>query len=110
MRADANPCGEVLIDASRHEELRILRPSVGALYELYLLLAQRLAVSFWRVLLVRGSIPDVTIEDDKRRSTLGLFKRLKSLGDADCVVRIPHSQNIPPISQERVATSSVKAM
>jgi len=43
----------VLIDALGHEELRVLGPSVAALGKTDLLVAERLAVGFGGVLLVR---------------------------------------------------------
>ena len=69
-RADAG--GEVLADAVGHEELRVLRPAVGALGELDFLVAQRLAVGRGGVLLVRRAVADVAVEDDQRRPALGL--------------------------------------
>ena len=97
-RADAG--GEVLIHTVGHEELRVFRPSVAAFGEADLLLAERLAVSRSGVLLVRGPVTDVAIEDDKGGAALGLPEDLESVLDAVDVVGVANPQDIPAITQE----------
>ena len=55
----------MLVNAIRHQELRVFRPSVGALGEPDLFVAERLAMSFRSVLFVGRAVPDVAIENDQ---------------------------------------------
>src|SRR5713226_5037850 len=55
---------EMLSHAVRHQEFRVLRPTVGTLGETNLFLAKRLAVGLLRILLMRRSISDMTIHND----------------------------------------------
>ena len=55
-----------LVHAIRHQELGIFRPAVISLRQPDLFLAQRLAVRRAGVLLVRGAVGDVAIDDDER--------------------------------------------
>ena len=64
-RADA--VREVLDDAVRNQELRVLGPAVEPLRGANLLLAERLAVRRGRVLHVRRPVADVAVDDDQRR-------------------------------------------
>src|SRR6266853_2093305 len=91
---------EVLINFGRREELRIFGPSVGALGKLYLVVAQRFAVSFSGVLLMRRAVPDVTIQNDKGGAACLLFEYIQSVLDTLDVVGVANSQNIPAIGQE----------
>ena len=80
----------MLIDAIGHQKLRLLGPSVSALYKLYLILTQRLAMRLGRVLLVRGSVADVAVQDDQSGPTLRRLEGLNSLMDAGRIVGIAH--------------------
>src|SRR2546430_14570494 len=77
-RADAG--GEVLADAVGDQELRLLRPPVAALGQANLVVAERLAVGRGGVLLVRGAVADVAIEDDERGTP--------QIGRASCRERV----------------------
>ena len=68
--ADAG--GEVLADAVGDEELRVLGPAVEALAQADFLLAERLAVRLGGVLLVRGTVADVAVQDDEGGAALRL--------------------------------------
>ena len=59
------PVREVFIHAIGNQELRVLRPSIGALGQAHFFDAQRLAVRGGGVLLVRGSVADVAVEHDE---------------------------------------------
>src|ERR1700757_3528586 len=66
-RAELFPAGtevfrEMLVDASRNQEFFVLRPTVGALRELHLFVAQRFAMRTGGVLFVRGAIPDMALD------------------------------------------------
>ncbi len=56
----------------RHEEVRVLRPAVGALREADLLLAERRAMRLRRVLRVRRAVRDVRAHDHDARPRIGL--------------------------------------
>src|SRR5262249_51418198 len=62
-RPDAG--GEVLHDTVGDEELRVFRPAVEAFAQLDLVVAEGLAVRRRGVLLVRGAVADVAVEDDE---------------------------------------------
>ena len=63
----AKAVAQTVIDAFGHQKLRILRPAVETLCETDLLLAQRVAVSRRRVLLMRGAVTDGAVENDESR-------------------------------------------
>ena len=56
---------EMFVDAIRYQKLRVFRPSVRALGQPYLFIAERLAVRFCGVLLVGRAVPDVAIQNDQ---------------------------------------------
>ena len=75
-RADA--VGEMLVHAVRHQELRILGPAVEPLGVSDLVLAERFAMGFGRVLLVRCAVADMALDNDQRgpaRSRVGEVER-----------------------------------
>src|SRR5262249_53954108 len=66
---------EVLGDAVRNQELRILRPAVRSLGETDLLRPQGLTVRRAGVLLVRRAVADVAVHDDERRPIVRALER-----------------------------------
>src|SRR5208337_5022779 len=94
------PRREMLLDALGDKELRILGPTVEALAEADLLVAQGLAMSLGSVLLVRRTIADVAIQDNKCGAALRLTECLQGVLDAVNVVGVANAQDIPPITQE----------
>ena len=98
---------ETLANAVGDEELRIGRPSIGLLGESDLLLAQRLAVGGRGVLLVRRAPADVAVDDDHRRTVVGLVEGLEGVDESVDVVRIADPQDVPAVPANRVATSSL---
>src|SRR5215471_546936 len=91
---------KVIVDAVRHEELRVLRPAICALGQADLVIAQWLAVSFRRVLLMRRTVADMAIQNNEGRSLLRLSENLKGAFDPIDVVGITNAQDIPPVRQE----------
>ena len=67
----ADAVAEMVVDAVRHQELRILGPAVEALGEAHFLLAERIAVRGGGVLLVRRAVADDAVDDDQRRLVVG---------------------------------------
>ena len=98
--ARADPGREVLVDTVGDEKLRVFGPSVAALGKADLLVAERLAVGFGGVLLVRGTVADVAVENDEGRAALRLPEDLKGVLDAIDVVGVADPQNVPPVTQE----------
>src|SRR5439155_14514363 len=88
-RPDAG--GEVLADAVGDQQLRLLRPPIAALGEANLLLTERLAVGRGRVVLVRGAVADVAVEDDERGTPLRLPEDAEDPFDAIEVVGVAHA-------------------
>ena len=91
---------EVLADAVGNQELRVFRPSVAALGQSDLLLAERLAVGCGSILFVRRAVADVAVQNDEGRPALGLPEDGERLLDAIDVVGVAHSQHVPAVRQE----------
>ena len=72
LAALAHAVAEVLVNAGRNIELLVLGPAVVALGEADFLFAEGLAVGAAGVLLVRGAVGDVAVDDDQRRPVLGV--------------------------------------
>src|SRR6516225_7887658 len=72
--ACANSGGEVLAHGVGNEKLRVFGPTVGAFDQPDFFLAQGLAVRSRGVLLVRGSVADMAVQDNESRPPLGLVK------------------------------------
>src|SRR5215831_8252396 len=73
---------EMLAHALRHQELCVFGPAVAALGKSNLLLAERLPVGCTGVLLVRSSVPDMTLQDDERRLVFDVPETLDAIGEA----------------------------
>ena len=86
--ARANPCREVIVDAIGHEELCVLGPSVVALAESNLFIAKRFAVGSGGIVLVRRTIADMAIQDNKSGASLLLSENLDCMLDAPDVVGV----------------------
>ena len=97
-RADAG--SEMLVDTVGHKKLCVLWPAVAALREPDLLVSKGLAVSRSRVLLVRGAVANVTVQNDEGGAFLGLAENIEGMLDALDVVGVAHAQNVPPVRQE----------
>ena len=63
-----------------------------------------------RVLFVRGTVADVTIQDDEGWSSFCLPENCERLIDAVNVVRIANAQDVHLYARNRAATSSVNVM
>ena len=91
---------KVLADAVRDEKLSVLRPSIAALSQPDLIVAERLAMGFRGVLLVWRTVADVAVQDDEGRAALRLAKHLQRLLDSINVVGVADAQNVPAVTQE----------
>src|SRR5262245_56724460 len=91
---------EVLVHAIRNEELRVLRPPVGALDEADFIIAEWFAMSGRRVLFVRRTVSDVAVEHNECGSALRLPENLQRMLDAADIVRVADSQYVPSIGEE----------
>src|SRR2546425_5706781 len=91
---------EMLPHPVRHEEFRVLRPPVGMLGETNLLLSKWLPVGFLGILLMWGSIADMTIHNDQGGAILCGLKGPKCTLEHLQVIDIAHPRYIPPISDE----------
>src|SRR5262245_40202253 len=96
----ANAGREMLIDPVRNKKFGILRPSVAAFREPDLFVAERLTVSCCGVLLVRGTVPDMAVQNDERRTALRLSEDLQRLLNALTIVCVADPQDVPAIGQE----------
>jgi hypothetical protein len=68
----------MLLDTLGNKELRLLRPAVEALAKADLLVTERLAVGCGGVLLVRGAVANVAVQNDKG----GAARRLRKVSSA----------------------------
>src|SRR5262249_49730488 len=79
---------------------RVLRPSIIALREPNFLLAQRLAMRFGSILLMRRAVADVTVQYDEGWATLRLAKNGQRVLDPADVIGVAHAQNVPTVTQK----------
>src|SRR5437588_8164162 len=84
----------------RHQEFLVLRPTVVALRETNLLLSKWLTMGFLRILFMRCSIANMTVNDDQRGAIVRRFKYPKSSLQHLQVIDISHSRHIPAIGEE----------
>src|SRR5215469_15182289 len=57
---------KALVNSIGHKKLRVFRPAIKLLYQLDFRFAERLAVRFVGILLVRGSIANVAVHHNQR--------------------------------------------
>ncbi len=98
--ACADPRLKMFINTVRHQEFRVLRPSIAALCKADLFFAERLAVSIGCVLLVWRTVTYMAVKNDERRPTLRFPEGFEGVFDAVSIVSIANPQNIPSITQE----------
>ena len=65
-----------------------------------LFVAERLAVGRGSVLLVRGAVADVAVQDDERGAALRLPEDLEGMLDAVDVVGVADPQDVPAVAEE----------
>ena len=90
----------MLVDAVGHEELGVLGPSIAALREADLFVAERFAMGRRSVLLMRRAIADVAVQNDESGTALGLAEDVQRVLDAIDVVGIADPQDVPSVGQE----------
>src|SRR4030095_9218675 len=78
----------------------LVGPAVAARGEPDLIVSEWLAVSRGRVLLVRGAVADVTVENNEGGAFLGLAKDVPGVLDALDVVGVADAQDVPPVGQK----------
>ena len=101
---------KVLADAIRDEKLSILRPSIAALSQPDLIVAERLSMGFRGVLFMWRTVADVAVQDEEGRAARRLAKHQQGLLDSINVVSVADAQNVPTVTQVSGAMSSVKAI
>src|SRR5882724_7220397 len=98
--ACADPRLKMFINTVRHEELRVLRPTVAAFSKTDLFFAKRLAVGIGRVLLVWRTVAYMAVKNDERRTTLRFPEGFEGALDAVGIVGVANAQDVPSITQE----------
>jgi len=68
--APADVLAELVVDAVRHQKLRVFRPAVETLGETNFLLTKRIAMRRSGVLLMRRAVADDAVDDNQRRLVL----------------------------------------
>src|SRR5262249_41390453 len=98
--AVADALREVLPDALGHQELRVPRPAVEALGRTHLILAQRLAVRFSRVLTLRRPVADVAVDDDERGPICLVPEHIEGPRHHLQVVGVADPGHVPAVADE----------
>ena len=98
--APADALAELVVDAVRHQELRILGPAVKALGEAHFLHAERIAVRGCGVLLVRRAVADDAVDDDQRRLVFGAAECFYRFGERRPIIGVAHAHHVPAIAFE----------
>src|SRR5207248_4238521 len=91
---------EMLVDAFRHEKLRVLRPVIKALGQLDLGLAQRLAMSARGILLMRRAVADMAFDNDQTGPIVDPLGDSDRFGDALAVVGVADPLHMPAIGEK----------
>ena len=90
----------MLAHALRHQKLGVLGPAVAALGQADLLLAERLAMGGAGILLVRGAVADMAVDDDQGRHIVRASKSLDRLRQPSGVVGVADTLHVPAIGEE----------
>src|SRR6202521_1010731 len=90
----------MFINTIRHEELRVLGPSIVALGKTDLFFAKRISVGVGAVLFVRRTVADVAVKNYEGRPARLLPAGLKCVIDAIGIVGIATPQTVPSVTQE----------
>src|SRR5712664_481265 len=91
---------EVVIHSVGNQKLGVSRPAIGLLYELDLFFAERLAVRSARILTMRRTIADMTIDDYDGRSARRARSSPQRVLDAIQIVGIPYAKDVPSVRQK----------
>src|SRR5438477_7952855 len=91
---------EMLVDAFRHEKLRVLRPVIKALGQLDLGFAQRLAMSARGILLMRRTVADMAFDNDQTGPIVDPLGDSDRFGDALAVVGVADPLHMPAIGEK----------
>ena len=98
--APADAVGEMLVHPVRHQELGICGPTIESLGVSDLVLAQRFAMGFGRVLLVRCAIADMALDDDQRWPAAFPRGEVEGAQHFLLVISIAHMLHVPAIAEE----------
>ena len=91
---------ELLVDAVGDQEFFVLRPAVEFVGERDFFRAERFAVSFVGVLVVRRAVADVAVDDNQCGLVSGLTENVESLGERDRVVGVGDVFDVPTVAFE----------
>src|ERR1700719_761820 len=98
--AHADASIEMLINTVRHQELRILGPSIAAFGKADLFFTKRLAMGIGAVLFVRRTVAHMTVKNHEGWPALRLPESLEGVFDATGVICVANPQNVPSVIQE----------
>src|SRR5262249_8008465 len=90
----------MFVDAVGHKELGVYGPAVAALGEPNLVVSQRFAVSCTCVLLMRGTVADVTVQNNKRGPFFGLTDDAQRMLNKLEVVSHADTHHIPSVGKK----------
>src|SRR5258706_3443055 len=95
-----DPSREGFINALRNQKLCLRRPVITPLSETDFLIAERFTVRFRRVLLMRGTVTDMAVQDNESGAAFGLPENCERMLDSVDIVSVTDTQNVPSISEE----------
>src|SRR5262249_4458555 len=98
--ACAGAGGKMFGDGVGHKELGVFGPAVAALGEPNLVVSQRFAVSCSCVLLMRGTVADVTVQNNKGGPFFGLTEDVEGMLNTLDVVSVADTQHIPSVGKK----------
>src|SRR5713226_3611348 len=91
---------EMLLDALGHQKLGILRPAIITFGQPDLIFAQWFTVGGASILLVRGTVRDMSVDDYQRWTVLRFQETPICLRQHLQIVCIAHASYVPAISKE----------
>src|SRR5207302_7721493 len=96
----ADAFSEMVLDALGYKKLGILRPAIITFGKSNLIFAQWFTVGGASILLVRGAVRDMSVDDYQRWTVLRFQKTLICLRQHLQIVCIAHASHIPAIPKE----------
>jgi hypothetical protein len=84
----------------RHQKLRVLGPAIAAFGEAHFLLAKRLAMGRTGVMLMRGTVADMTVDNDEGRHVRRMAESFDRPRQLLRVVGVANPLHVPAIGQK----------
>ena len=96
--APADAVAKALVDAVRHQKLRVFRPTVEAFGQPRFLFAERIGMRRRGILLMRRAVADDAVDDDEGRTIIGAAEDPQGLRHRRGVIGVAHAHDVPAIA------------